>query len=783
MRFKFLLYLFFISLIIFSKRSVAQSMSMADLPNLKVNQLDDNQITAAWKKLQDLGISEQDAYKLLLQKGMPEGEVEALKNRVTLLGLNKKTGAKSGSAQKPNIDFSRNVNDTVTSPKPTPKPEPATTPQPVLKVFGTDFFNQTAVKFEPNFSMATPKGYVLGPGDEVIVLLTGLNETTLRAKISPEGNLQIPYAGIVYLNGFTIEQATSLIKSKMARIYPALNSGQTQLTVNLGNTRSIKITITGEVKTPGSYTLSSLSTLFNALYDSGGPTPNGSLRNIELIRNNKVYKTVDFYTFLQQGLLTGNIRLEDQDVILLPVYKKRVSITGEIKRPAIYELKENETLEDLIGFAGGYTDIAYKGIAKIDQINTLQREVKDVPANLFSNYVPHNGDLVSIGAITNRYTNRIVLEGAVYRPGIYELTAGFTLAQLLKTAQGLKPEAYMQLGYINRTLPNMEKEHISFNPSNVVNGKNDIPLLREDSVVIMDRSTFIIDQKVTVNGFVKKPSVFSYRKGLKLADAIAMAGGFDAEAADHHVEVSRIIKNESDSVANQLVRTFVVDMDNINSGNPDIELQPMDYIYVPRLVNYKSLGNVSVKGEVVFPGDYAVQKRDETALDFLKRAGGITPYGSIENAQVYRRGTRVNLNLVATNGDILTPNKDMILLPGDSIFVPRVISYVEVSGAVNNPQYVSYHGHRFKYYINAAAGTTQNARLKGAYIKYANGLNQPVRHFLFFRNYPTVKPGSKIVVPEKNAESKLLKIGFGNLAVIIAPVLTALVSLFAILHK
>jgi protein involved in polysaccharide export with SLBB domain len=779
MHIKYPLYILFFALTFFSNTVMAQEISMNDIQNVKVSQLSDEQITQAWKKLQDSGVSEQDAYKLMIQRGMPPTEVEAFKDRVALLGLSKKSTIKSSTAEKKKIDFSRDIDDSVITPK-IVKPQAAAQAPPVLSIYGSDFFNQSAIKFEPNFSVATPKGYVLGPGDEVIVLVTGLNESSVRSKVSPEGNLQIPYAGIVYVNGFTIEQATGLIKSKMAKVYPALNSGQTHLSVNLGNTRSIKITIVGEVKTPGSYTFSSLSTLFNALYNSGGPNANGSLRNIELIRNNRVFKTVDFYSFLEQGLLEGNIRLEDQDVIRIPVYKKRVGIRGEVKRPAIYELKDNEQLEDLIRYAGGYTDIAYKGMAKVDQINTLEREVKDVPSNLFSNFIPYNGDLVEIGAITNRYTNRIMLEGAIYRPGVYELTAGFTLGQLLKNAQGLKPEAYMERGYIKRTLPNLEKDFISFKPADIISGKNDIPLLREDSVVILDREVFTSNQKVTVNGYVRNPSIFTYRKGLKLADAIAMSGGFADEAADHHVEVSRIIKNESDSVANQLVHTFTIDMNNISGSDSNIELQPMDFVYVPRLVNYRSLGNVKIKGEVVFPGDYAVQKRDETALDFLKRAGGITPYGSIENAQVYRKGVRVNLDLASTSREPGV-NKNMVLLPGDSVYVPRVISYVEVSGAVNNPQYISYAGRSFKYYINAAAGTTENARLKGAYVKYPDGLNKPVRHFLFFRNYPSVKPGSKIVVPEKSPDNRF-KIGLGDISGL-AAVLTAIVSLVAILHK
>src|SRR3569833_649585 len=467
MRIKYLFYLLFTVLIAFSIQVKAQDVSLTNLRSIKVAALTDEQITAAWKKLQDSGVSEADAYKLLVEKGMPESEVDAFKNRVILLGLNKKTGSQANqSIEKKKIDFSREDNDTVITPRVAPTPAVAGP----LPIYGTDFFNQTKIKFEPNFSVATPKGYVLGPGDQLIVLINGLKESSVRSQISPEGNVLIPHAGSVYVKGFTIEQATALIRAKMAKVYPSLNSGQSQLSVNLGNTRSIKITIVGEVKIPGSFTLSALATLFNALYNSGGPNQNGSLRNIELIRNNKVIKTVDFYDFLQNGVLSGNVRLEDQDVIHIPVYKKHVGISGEVKRPAIYELKDNEQLEDLIKYAGGFTDVAYKGIAKVDQVNALEREVKDVPANLFANYVPHNGDMVQIGAITDRYTNRIVLEGAVYRPGVYELTAGLTLSALLKSAQGLKPEAYMERGYIKRTMPDLEKQMITFKPADVVAG-------------------------------------------------------------------------------------------------------------------------------------------------------------------------------------------------------------------------------------------------------------------------------------------------------------------------
>lgn len=775
MRIKALIIILLTGLIFSFQQGLAQNISLDKLQAIKVNQLSDSQITEAWKKIEDLGLTEKDAYKLLEQKGMDPIEINLFKERINVLGLNKGGVKISEINKKDDIDFSRDTLNVVKKPIAIP---PVNTGQfSDLSIFGSDFFNQSNIKFDPDFNVATPKGYILGAGDELIILLTGLNESSVRTKISPEGRLQIPYAGIVYLNGFTIEQATSIIKKKMAAVYPALNSGQSQVSINLGNPRTIKVTLVGEVKTPGSYTISSLATLFNVLYHSGGPAMNGSLRNIELIRNNKIYKTVDFYTFLQKGLMEGNIRLEDQDVINFPVYKKRVAIKGEVKRPAIYELKSEEQLDELIQYAGGFTDIAYKSIAKIDQINEKEREVKDVPANLFSNFVPKNGDIIHIGSIQNRYANRVNLQGAVNRPGTYELSAGFSLSALIKKAEGLTEDAYLESAYIKRTLPNLDKELISFKPSEIVKGLKDIPLLREDSIVIQSISEFISDQYVVINGNVRNPGRVLFRKGMKLSDLIAISGGLNEQAAGHNIEISRIIKNKSDSVANQLVETFNI---NIEKGNADIELQSMDYVNVPRLVNFRPLGNISVTGEVLFPGEYAVQKRDETALDFLQRAGGINPYGSLESTQIYRNGIRVDLDLSKTNLNTLA-QESMILLPGDSLFVPRVISFVKVSGAVSNPQYISYQGRRFKYYINSTGGATEDAFMKGAYVQYPNGLNKPVKNFLFFRTYPAVKPGSTITVPKRNPNSKF-RLGFAEISGITSAV-TALIGLIAILNK
>ncbi|WP_395627365.1 SLBB domain-containing protein [Daejeonella sp.] len=780
MRIKLFLFILVSSIIFSFQTTYAQGISLDKLQSVKVNQLSDAQINEAWKKIQDLGIPEQEAYKLLESRGMDPFEVNAFKQRITMMGLSRGGVKIAGINQKDDIDFSRDTLNIVEKPRGYLFEDTSADPNE-LSIYGTDFFNKKTIKFLPDFNLATPKSYVLGPGDELIILLTGLNETTVRSTVSPEGTVQIPFAGIVFLNGFTIEQARSIIKNKMAKAYPALVNGGSQLTVNLGNPRLIKVTLIGEVKIPGSYTISSLSTLFNALYHSGGPSKNGTLRMIELIRNNKVYKTVDFYTFLQKGLMDGNIRLEDQDVINFPVYQKRVSISGEVKRPAIYELKATEQLQDLVNYSGGFSDMAYQSVAKVEQVNEVERTVKDVPTSLFSNFTPKNGDKIIFGSVQNRFANRVILEGAVNRPGVYELSAGFTLSALLKKADGLKDEAYPERAYIKRTLPNFDKEFISFKPEDILNGKKDIPLLREDSVMIHNRADFINDQYVTIFGNVNKPGRFLFRKGMKLADVIALAGGLNEQAAGHNLEISRILKNSSDSVANQQVETFTVNIQDASNNGSEIELQALDYISVPRLVNFRPLGNISVNGEVLFPGDYAIQKRDEMALDFIKRAGGISPYGSLESAQIYRNKIRVNLDLTQVNINSVT-QKSMILLAGDSIYIPRVISFVKVAGAVNNPQYVSFQsGRGMKYYINAAGGYLEDARVKGTYIQYANGLNKPVRNFLFFKNYPKISPGSSIQVPQRNPNSKL-RLGFAEISGITSAV-TALIGLIAILGK
>lgn len=773
MRIKYIILISLLGFMFLNKEPLsAQTLSLENIQNIRISQLSDQQILAIWQKFQTSGMSEEIAYQQLMQKGLPATEIEAFKKRLSEIQSSGIIG--KAAAVKRSADTAPVSRDSVL---PT-RPEPLKTGS---RVYGFDFFNNSTLTFEPNLRIATPRNYVLGPDDEVVIMVNGLNETTISRKINADGNLQMPSAGLVYLNGFTIEQATRAIKAKLLKIYPAIASGATSVTVNLGNVRSIRVSIMGEARLPGTYTLSSLATVFNALYLSGGPAVNGSLRNIELIRDNRVYKTIDFYTFLQKSLMSDNIMLHDQDVIRFPVYSKRVVIDGAVKRPAVYELRETETLEDLISYAGGFADEAYRAVAKVSQYGDKERSIRDVPSGLFDRYVPLNADSVYFETILKRFTNRVFINGAVYRPGTFELSPGLSLMQLIAKADGLKDDAFLSRGYIKRTSADLEKRVVSFDLNRIRSGAEpDVLLLREDSVMILSTRDLQESASITIEGYVRKPGIYTFRQGMTIQDIIAMSGGFSTAAANHRIEISRILKDTSDIVANQLVKTFTVELDSAlyTKNSAPFILQPLDYIYVPRLVNYRTIGNVRIDGEVLFPGDYSIQKRDETANDIIARAGGLTPSGALAYAQIFRKGVRVDVDLAGK------PNKfnsrALVVMPGDSIVIPRENLFVEVSGAVNTPQLLRFARSNFKYYINAAGGVKENASLKRAYIQYANGINRPVKRFLVFRNYPKVEPGSKIIVPEKGPLK--LKVGFGEISAVTS-VLTALVGLAAILVR
>ena len=652
----------------------------------------------------------------------------------------------------------------------------------VSPYFGYSFFSEAFLDYAPNTNMATPENYVLGPGDELFVTVTGLNAKEITGYITAEGYYTLPYVGMLQLNAVTIEVAKKMISQKLAKIYPGLNTGATKLNVRLGQLRTIQVMITGEASRPGSYVISSLTSLFNLLYLSGGPTENGSLRKIQLIRSNKLITEIDFYDFIRTGIFKNNIRIEDQDVIHYLVYGTRVKLEGATKMPFIYELKEKESLKELLNYAGGFSEQAFTKQVTIKTKGDNNLFIKNVAESDYSKYTFIGGEVVTVGIIDQRYDNKISISGEINRPGVYGLLKSETLKQLIVRAGGLKEEAFANRGYIQRKTPGTNIQMLPFDTKQIINGQEeDILLEKHDSVVIYASNNFLNTSFVTINGGVKNPGTYNYTKGMKTEDLIALAGGFTIDAAFYKVELSRLTKNNAETLANQVLERQKLSIDStLRSTQASVHLEAFDDVFVPRLLNYRLLGNVKIRGEILYEGDYTLEKRNETVLEIVARAGGITPFASITDLQVFRNGLRVGTDIF--NKSMLLQNKEPLqLLPGDSIFIPRKSDFVMVRGAVFNEQIVEYNGGSFMGYISAVGGTKSNAHLKKAYVQYPNGKYKKTNRFIFMRFYPRITPGSKIFVPEKSiADMKTISL---SEITGVATLLTSLVAVISLLNK
>jgi protein involved in polysaccharide export with SLBB domain len=743
------------------------SLGAQDLKNLKINQLSDQQMMQVWQQFSAKGMTESEAMKMMVQKGLGPNEVGMFKKR--LVGIQAAQKAKFGiSASSKGFikDTSMFLQDSSWI-----NEVPFTRTNNIY--YGYSFFSNPNTEFQPNLSIATPKNYILGPGDELNITLSGLNETDIIAKLNRDGAIKVEYVGLISLTGLTIEQAKQRILARMTKSYPALTMGKTKLNVSLSNGRSIRVTVIGEVERPGAYQVSALATVFNVVYITGGPTVNGTLRNIQVIRNNKMIATIDLYPFFQKGLMPADIRLEDQDVLVFTPTLKRVEFAGMVKRPMVYELLPTENLAQALAYAGGFSDSAFTDRLKIVQLNGREKLYKDVETNSFMNYIPMQSDSIFAEQKQPLFENKVTITGAVYRPGEYGFTPQLSLNSLLKKADGLRADAFLTRAIIKRVGVNREKTIVSVDLNTL--STNDIALSSEDSIHVFAKDDLIEQQYVTIDGNVRNPGKILFRRGMQIQDLIALAGGFLNDAAYHRVELSRLEKNRTDAMSNQMVDLMKLELDAaLTNKDASLTLEPQDYIYVPRLLNYKFIGDVKVRGEVLFPGNFALERRDENIQDIITRAGGLTQYGSLKDLQVFRNGTRIGVNLEQNAA------KDMalLLLPGDSIFVSRNDPYVEIVGAVYNPQLIRFESSSFKSYISAAGGLKNRGSLSKAYIQYSNGINRKTTKFLFFRFYPTVKSGSKIIVPEVPEKQKGLTIAE---ITAITSIISGLVSLAAIL--
>jgi protein involved in polysaccharide export with SLBB domain len=825
-KFKYWLSLFMLLCCIGLTPAMAQtSLNANDLSKVKVDDLSDAQILSFLKQAKSSGMSESELERLALQRGMSSTEVNKLRLRIETLQSNRMDA--DGTAT--TTSSLRTVTDTTGNAF--SLYESSLSPDDSLRrrIYGSSLFLSKQPLFEPNLQMATPKNYVVGPGDQLHVDIYGASEVSHHFVVSPEGRINIPFVGVINVSGLTIEEATSRIRNQLATVYGAIRSGGTKVNVTLGNIRTIKVVISGEVMKPGTYSLPSLASVFNALYSAGGPTAKGSFRDIRLVRNNQIIAAIDLYEFLQKGFFDDNIRLEDLDVILVPPYLSRVELTGEVKTDAIFELKPGETFEDLLQYAGGFSEKAYQQRVKVVRNTGVEQRIEDVFQSQFAQFEPRTGDVFTVDQILDRFENRVTIEGSVFRPGEYELSPGLTLSMLIKKADGLKEDAFLNRGMIIRHKDDLQLEQLSFNVADILAGTApDVLLKREDLVRITSlydlKETFTVD----IEGEIRRPGTFNFAEGMTLQDLIVMAGGFRESASEARIEIARRIRNSdvsSESAA--IAEVFQLDIHRqLSKNDGDFVLNPFDKIIIRTASGYETQKVVRIEGEVLYPGSYPILRKDERISDLIKRAGGFTAHAYMEGASLKRSGRRtvvaqesaaekadrelkeqeeatklatfkslqrassiedVDLEAEASlRNDYVGINMerivnkpgtkgDLILEDGDIVRIPKELQTVKISGEVLAPSTAIYNSSKgFKQYISQAGGFSTKALRKSSYVLYANGSVKSTNRFLFFNNYPPIKPGAEIFVPQKPERERMnaqqwigVSTGLASLAAII----------------
>jgi len=654
-------------------------------------------------------------------------------------------------------------------------------------VYGREIFAIKNLTFAPNFNIATPKNYRLGAGDEVIINIYGSSEDNFTQKISPDGRIVIPNYGPVALGGLSIEGAESKLKSYLSKIYSGLNGGGTHLTLSLGNIRSIKINMVGEIARPGTYTLPSLATLFNALYVAGGVNEIGSLRSIKVYRGSRLVGELDVYDYLLNGKFDSNVRLEDNDMVVVPPYDNLLTIRGNVKRPRIFEMKKVETLADAIRFAGGFKSDAYSENLSLKRSNGRQYEVHTVDRADFKTFTVQDGDEVVVGGVVRSYSNRVEIRGAVQRPGMFALTDKLSsVKQLIDKAEGVRGDAFLTRAQITRTLPDSSKQMVAVDLFALLNNKiGDVTLENKDVLYIPSIYDLQKQFSVTIKGAVDSAAIYPFRKDMTVEDLIVMAGGLLYDASLQRIEVARRIRDPyslrpTEKTA-ELFSFSIAENLGIAPEAKRFALEPYDEVYVRISPGYEKQQSVTVEGEVVFRGDYVLSSKSQRLSEVINKAGGLTPQAYIQGVRLLRKLTHddsvrvVSLVKLAARGssksDSIDVKKldigseyyvginlplalkntgseyDIILKDGDKIEVPQFNNTVRISGAVLYPNTVSFQKNMsLKDYVSMAGGFDDGAKKRKVFVIYMNGTAARKKFF----NSPRLEPGCEIVVPSKS---------------------------------
>lgn len=791
--------------------------------------MSDTQVLQFIQREVKAGTSQQQIATMLIQRGVKIGQIRRVRARYQRLQQQQKntgtpqddkrlrtnngrserqqqlTTAQQGTAtevtQEADLEYAeiqQNINDV----------ETVKTSRDSLKVFGRDLFNNRLLSFEPNMNIATPQNYVLGPGDQMVIDIYGASQKTETVTVSPEGTITVPDYGPIQVSGLTVAAAQQKLRKTLGSRY---SSSQLQLTV--GQTRTIMVNVMGEVKLPGTYTLSAFATVFHALYMAGGIKDLGTLRNIRVIRQGKTITVVDVYEYILNGRLAGNVRLMDNDVIQVGTYESLVGISGNVKRPMFYEMRSTESVATLLKYAGGFTGDAYQKSLRLVRKAGSHYSVYNVGEFDMADFKVTDGDLVEVDGMLDRYEDMVEITGAVFRPGKYRLGAEInSVRSLIEHADGLKEDAFTAHGVLHRLKADRTLEVLSIDVDGILSGRvADVPLKNEDVLFIPTQADRVNERTVTIMGEVMHPDTYEYADNTSLEDLVLQAGGLTDAASTAKVDVSRRIRDPKSLKAGEKISdtySFAL-KDGFLVGEKDFVLEPYDVVQVRRSPGYMTPRNIRVEGEVSFPGDFTLEKKNQRLSDVIRMAGGVTDQAYVRGARLERTMTedeRARMEAAiklakqtATGKDSIQlaqletsttfpvgihldealdkpgSDADIIVREGDRLIVPEYNGTVKVSGNVLYPITVAYQaGKNYKYYIDQAGGYGQRAKKSKTYIVYQNGTGNRAKK-------GKVEPGCELIVPTKpepNPQNLMQWVSLGTSFASLATMFVAIANLF-----
>lgn len=737
-------------------------------------QLSDQQVISEVKRLQATGASQQQILTELAAKGVTREQAERIYADYQAQGATQAGTVVNTESR--TRELSEPVEPEVIVVQETPSRGP-------ISVFGKNLFASKNLTFQPNMNMPTPENYELGAGDEVIIDIWGNSELTVRQEISPDGYINVTNIGPIYLQGMDIKEASAKIKTAFGRIYSDLRSAnpRTFIQISVGNVRTIKVNIMGEVERPGTYSLSSFASVFHALYAAGGINEIGSLRDIKVYRNGKLQVQADIYEYLLRGDSSKDIILKENDIVKVEPYNNRVQITGQVKRPMIYEMMGDETLAQLIGYAGGFASDAYKRNVQLVRHGVTERRMFTVEMTDYESFVMQDGDSVSVGGILERYENRVEIAGAVFRPGTYAIDQRVqTLLDLVTVAEGPREDAFLGRAILNRQNPDLSRTVESVDLGKLLAGEiPDIVLKRNDRLYVMSEDALRQDYTVTLEGEVMNPGTYPYAQNMSIEDLIITGGGLRESASLMKVDVARRTRDPlatDASTTTSEIYSFTIENGLVITGDKGFSLHPFDIVAVRRSPGYQEQERVSLMGEVIFPGNYSKKKQNERLSSFIKRAGGVTPDAYLKGATLVRQmdareqtmsEAALRLSKQSSRDSIMIDsidltrtsyyvgidlekimekpgrNGDIVMKAGDVVHIPIMNNVVKISGGVMYPNAVTYREDMsMNEYIDNAGGFVSRARRSKVYVVYMNNTVSKGRG-------SKIEPGCEIIVPVK----------------------------------